>query len=174
MVYPDYAEALHVQGVALGRILKMELKWKEGKRRGRVSKSLRVTLVPVFVAITICLAVISINLFPIWGLQNHVYCELLTPGMTREEVEEVLLQVGPYERWDFPPTVVMIDDVQYFAVFEFEDISTQDMLSLTVGFDVNDRLVWKGMLVGVDVYQSIECPFPVWVSILSWLAILSG
>jgi hypothetical protein len=141
----------------------MELKWK------RAAKSLQVTLVSVFVAITICLVAISINLFPIWTLQNHVYCELLTPGMTREEVEEALLRVGPYKRWDFPPSVVVVDAVQYLTAFEFRDVSTQDMLSLTVGFDVNDRLVWKGMLVGIDVYRSIECPFPVWVSILSWL-----
>lgn len=152
----------------------MELKWKGGKRRERAAKSSQVILVSVFVAITICLVAISINLFSIWTLQNHVYCELLTQGMTREEVEEALLQVGPYERWDFPPTVVMVDDVQYFTAFEFEDAFTKDTLSLTVGFDVNDRLVWKGMSAGVDVYRGIECPFPVWVSILSWLAKLSA
>jgi hypothetical protein len=81
-------------------------------------------------------------------LQNHVYCELLQPGMTRKEVNAALDEVGPHlqgwpEDLGYPAlskratsyNVVLWDNSRFYRDYN---------LDLWLGYDAEGKLAWKG------------------------------
>lgn len=103
-------------------------------------------------------------------LQNHVYCELLQPGMTAEEVSDALNQVGPNKQiwFEDTPYPSLSDKASYYRVVLWDSsrLNFDYDLLLWLGYDANDRLVWKGRdWIDWDKkpveegYDTIECPW---------------
>jgi hypothetical protein len=89
----------------------------------------------------------SIELSQERQLQNHVYCELLTPGMTYEDVDLALLEIGQHIQSsfydDYKPDNAP-SDVDYFkeVIWISLDVWQRETLRTGLGYDENDRLVW--------------------------------
>jgi hypothetical protein len=81
-------------------------------------------------------------------LQNHVYCELLQSGMTIPEVESALNEVGPHRQMWFQDTPYpsLSEKASYYRVVYWRNwrIELNYNLSLLLGYDTNDQLVWRG------------------------------
>jgi hypothetical protein len=96
------------------------------------------------------------------AFQNHVYCELLTLGMTASEVDNALLAVGPHRQLGFgtesPKTEV--NDFDYFRAVSFADSAVESKydLGLGLGYDKNNQLVWVSKYTGPDGFKTIDCP----------------
>jgi len=84
--------------------------------------------------------------------RHYIFCELLKPGMTREEVDDVLLQIGPYNKRTF-----ILDENRihiYFESFIQNLIVGQD---LTLLFNNN---IYKGATITVhvsDIVAPVVC-----------------
>jgi hypothetical protein len=104
-------------------------------------------------------------------LQNHVYCELLQPGMTRKEVNAALDKVGSHlQGWpeDLAYPALSKQATSYDVVLWDNSRLYRDYnLDLWLGYDVEGKLVWKGregpsyistahLEQGID---TIECPW---------------
>lgn len=103
-------------------------------------------------------------------LQNRVYCELLQPGMTTKEVDAALNQIGPHQRaWfeDVPYPALSAQATSYdWVVWTNDDDDLFHKLNLWLGFDADDRLVWKGRYISglgkvpfEEEFAAIECPW---------------
>jgi hypothetical protein len=96
------------------------------------------------------------------SVQNHVYCELLQPGMTQEEVTTALEEIGPlYQRpidgW--PSRYQRKDGGEYRIIYWKEsDVELRYSLWLWVGYDKNGKLDWKGRYTSGDL-MDIQCPW---------------
>jgi hypothetical protein len=108
--------------------------------------------------------------------QNHVYCELLHPGMTFDEVSTALNQADSHMQVWFQdePYPSLSDKASYYRVVWWDNyrLDTDYDLSLWLGYDANDQLVWKGR-DWVDWskkpieegYDTIECPWTFYQSV---------
>jgi hypothetical protein len=103
-------------------------------------------------------------------LQNHVYCELLRPDMTIPEVEQALNEIGPHRQMWFQDTPYpsLFEKASYYRVVDWDSYSLDAIhdLSLWLGYDANDRLVWIGRyLSGMgsapieERLAAIQCPW---------------
>ena len=94
-------------------------------------------------------------------LHTHVYCELLTPGMTVDEVNAALSTLSPAAQMDLPyiPETAS-GDVQHFRTVFWDDSDYEwnNRLFVGLGYDANDNLVWKTIRVGVRSYAAVNCP----------------
>jgi hypothetical protein len=94
------------------------------------------------------------------SIQNHVYCELLQPGMTEEEVSRALNEIGPHSQARFDDYFPMPEGVSYYRAIYWHDrdVERKYDLWLWVGYDKDGKLVWKGRstLPGIT---AIECPW---------------
>lgn len=88
-----------------------------------------------------------------WNRQSyHVYCELLTPGISLSEVEKRLSSVGPYS--------ISVDsdyDDDYYYYVRFQDAMT----AISVGymllvFDKDDRLVGAFRNTSLSDWSQVE------------------
>ncbi|HSD82547.1 MAG TPA: hypothetical protein VLG46_01735 [Anaerolineae bacterium] len=81
-------------------------------------------------------------------MQSRVYCELLRPGMTFEEVESALNEMGDhYQAWfQDVPYPALSEKASYYRVVYWRSsrLEVNYDLSLQLGYDGSNRLVWKG------------------------------
>jgi hypothetical protein len=102
------------------------------------------------------------------SVQNHVYCELLKPGMSEEEVSQAMNEVGPHLEARLDGYFPLPEGVAYYRNIRWRDhrFELNYDLSLWVGYDANGELVWRGrewadlsggsLQSGVD---TIQCPW---------------
>ena len=95
--------------------------------------------------------------------QNHVYCEILQPGMSIVEVEDVLTkEVGPFIHAtlgnDVPDETP--ENVDSFRIAHFENSVIEDKynLWLGLGYDQDSQLVWISRLTN-NGYVQVNCPW---------------
>jgi hypothetical protein len=121
-------------------------------------------------AATVVATNILISQIHITQMQNHVYCELLHPGMTFEEAEGALNEIGPHRQvWfqDVPYPTLSEQASFYRAVYWDNYRLDRDYdLSLWLGYDENDQLVWRGRYwlnpnkkSLEESFDTIECPW---------------
>jgi hypothetical protein len=95
------------------------------------------------------------------SLHNHVYCELLTPGMTVPEVNAALstLSTAGQTDWHKIPETAS-NQVKRFrtVVWDDFDLEWNNRLHVGLGYDIGDRLVWKSIRVGVTSFVTVDCP----------------
>lgn len=102
-----------------------------------------------------------------WAFRNHVYCEMLRPGMTQTEVMVALKEYGVQGQfpwaWEFedPDSVKAV----LFTEPYFDDFEIEYRLNLILGYDSNGALVAVGRRnIDRDTYKitasTIECPLP--------------
>jgi hypothetical protein len=91
-----------------------------------------------------------------WNRQSyHVYCELLTPGISLSEAEKRLSSVGPYS--------ISVDsdyEDDYYYYVSFQDTMT----SISVGymllvFDKDDRLVGAFRNTSLSDWSEADCQY---------------
>ena len=113
------------------------------------------------------------------NVQNHVYCELLQPGMTPGEVTEALSEIAPLRQAIFddradPAIEKMPDIVSSWVWINWEKsqpAAAYDLFGLFIGYDTNDRLVWLGRLwsdskqTPRDGFDTIACPWTLYNSL---------
>jgi len=95
------------------------------------------------------------------SFQNHVYCELLKPGMTYAEVDNALAEIGPHLQAHLETIFPKTESVDYesFRVVRFEGaIETKYNLSLGLGYDENDRLLWVAKFGLPSGFEIVQCP----------------
>jgi hypothetical protein len=92
--------------------------------------------------------------------QNHVYCELLQPGMTEEEVSRMLDEIGPHAQARGDGFFPLPKGVSYYRNIYWRDgdIEWNYHLWLWVGYDKDGKLVWKGRST-LPGMTAIECPW---------------
>jgi len=111
-----------------------------------------------------------VNHIRIAQVQNHVYCELLQPGMTFDEVDTALNEVGPHMQGWFEDTLypsISEKATRYDVVFWDNSRIERDYdLSLWLGYDANNQLVWTGRHWSdfdkrphEEGYDTITCPW---------------
>lgn len=78
--------------------------------------------------------------------QNHIYCELLQPGMTEQEVGQALNEIGAHTQLKVDGIFPLPDGVSYYrAIFWNEPLNPMRYpVGLFVGYDMAGKLVWKG------------------------------
>jgi hypothetical protein len=133
--------------------------------------------VAVISSATIVLANIFVMQIRTAQLQNHVYCELLQPGMTRKEVNAALDEVGPHlQGWpeDLGYPALSKQATSYNVVLWDNSRLYRDYnLDLWLGYDAEGKLVWKGregpnyisaahLEQGID---TITCPWTFYQSV---------
>jgi hypothetical protein len=108
---------------------------------------------PLLVVAAISVAFITlstafVNHIRIAQVQNHVYCELLQPGMTSTEVDTALNELGPHWQVWFEDALYpsIFEKATHYRVVEWDNARTERDydLSLWLGYDANDQLVWTG------------------------------
>lgn len=91
-----------------------------------------------------------------WNRQSyHVYCELLTPGISLSEAEKRLSSVGPYS---ISVDTDYEDDYYYYVSFQ------DTMTSIYVGymllvFDKDDRLVGAFRNTSLSDWSEVDCQY---------------
>jgi hypothetical protein len=107
-------------------------------------------------------------------LQNHIYCEVLQLGMTHKEVSIALNEVSPQTHvwFEDTPYPALSEKATYYRVIYWDNyyLDRNYDLSLWLGYDASDRLVWRGRFwsaknlpeEGVD---TIECPWTFYQSV---------
>lgn len=102
-----------------------------------------------------------------WAFRNHIYCEVLQPGMTQTEVTtalseyEMLGQVSTSYGFDMPGT----GKIESFTIPYFKDSELRYRLNLVLGYDSNNTLVAVGRedmnpANYALTVSAIECPLP--------------
>jgi hypothetical protein len=103
------------------------------------------------------------------SVQNHIYCELLHPEMTQEEVTTALKEIGPlYQRTTggLPSQYQRKDGGEYRFIFWREsDVELRYRLWLWVGYDKNGKLDWVGRDSLSDGLVPIQCPWTFYQSV---------
>jgi hypothetical protein len=129
-------------------------------------------LVAVAAISTVVVVVVNIVVLQIRTaqMQNHIYCEVLQLGMTNEEVTAALDKVGPQKQVWFQDTPYpsLFDKASYYRVVWWGNyrFDFNNNLSLWLGYDANDQLVWRGRF-WLDTsnehyeegYDTITCPW---------------
>jgi hypothetical protein len=96
-------------------------------------------------------------------MQNHVYCELLQPGMTQEEVKIALEAIGPLYQVqvdDWEPRYKRENGGEYRIIYWKEsNVELKYDLWLWVGYDKNGKLDWRGRYSVPNGLKPIECPW---------------
>jgi hypothetical protein len=100
-----------------------------------------------------------------WVFRNHVYCEVLRPGMTQSQVTTALKEYGAQGQFAWGDRFVRLGMLQAasFTKPYFADDELEYRLSLVLGYDSNKTLVAVGRedLDGFTLTASaIECPLP--------------
>jgi hypothetical protein len=94
------------------------------------------------------------------SVQNHVYCELLQPGMTEEEVSRAMNEIGPHIQARLDGYFPLPEGVTFYRNIRWRD-SRHELtyfFSLWVGYDAAGKLVWKGR-EWLDGADTIQCPW---------------
>ena len=102
-----------------------------------------------------------------WAFRNHVYCEVLRPGMTQPEVTAALREYGAQGQFprefgfDGPGT----EKATSFTEPYFDDFEIEYRLNLVLGYDSDNTLVAVGRRnIHRGNYKittsAIECPLP--------------
>lgn len=103
------------------------------------------------------------------SMQNHVYCELLQPGMTQEEVTTSLQEVGQLYQVqvdDWGPRYQRKDGGKYRIIYWHEsDVEMKYDLWLWVGYDRNGKLDWRGRYSSPVTLTPINCPWTFYRSV---------
>ncbi len=81
------------------------------------------------------------------SFQNHVYCELLAPGMTYKDVNSALEEIDQYTQVSLGEGVIPENapsDVDYYRVIWWNalDIEQKHDLRIGLGYNNNDQLTW--------------------------------
>jgi hypothetical protein len=100
------------------------------------------------------------------SVQNHVYCELLQPGMTEEEVSRAMNEIGPHIQARLDGYFPLPEGVTYYRNIRWRD-SRHELtyfFSLWVGYDAAGKLVWKGR-EWLDGADTIRCPWTFYQSV---------
>jgi len=117
------------------------------------------------ISITFALALVQAR--QEWAFRNHIYCEVLRPGMTQSEVTTALKEYGARGQFDgeygfkVPGSVKSLS----FTAPYFDDSEMEYRLNLILGYDSNGALVAVGRrnidLANYRISASaIECPLP--------------
>ncbi len=80
---------------------------------------------------------------PVAQFQNHIYCEVLQPGMSLYEVSQALDKIGPNYRFDVPKgTTPHAPGVSYYQAVIWKNIrfDVRYDLSLQIGFTTESKL----------------------------------
>ncbi|HSD83122.1 MAG TPA: hypothetical protein VLG46_04660, partial [Anaerolineae bacterium] len=123
-----------------------------------------VSMIGMFVAITVA------GQIAVASRQNHIYCELLQPGMTEQEVSQALNEIGAHTQLKVDDLFPLPDGVSYYRTIFWDGVLDPKRypLGLFVGYDTASKLVWKGrywtdwdparspLTSGVD---TISCPW---------------
>lgn len=118
----------------------------------------------------IMLSTAFVNHIRIAQVQNHVYCELLQPGMTSTEVDIALNELGPHWQVWFEDVLYpsIFEKATHYRVVEWDNsrIERDYDLSLWLGYDADNRLVWSGRYWSdfdkrpyEEGYDTITCPW---------------
>ncbi len=93
-----------------------------------------------------------LSVTPDWEMvANYAYCDLLPLGITKQEIENTLVLVGPYQ-WQK-------DSLHPYYTVYFDDYFTRTALGdLYLVFDSNDRLTEKLKWIGLGETTPINCP----------------
>jgi hypothetical protein len=99
-----------------------------------------------------------------WAFRNHVYCELLKPGMTKTEVDVALEPLGLRHQINWGREILQgptIPQVDMFTEPTFDSPDIEYGLRLVLGYDDKDQLVVVGRRGYLsDDYEPVECPLP--------------
>jgi len=100
-----------------------------------------------------------------WAFRNHIYCEVLRPGMTQAEVTMALKEYGARGQFAWDHRFARLGTMQAasFTKPYFADDELEYRLSLVLGYDSNKTLVAVGRedLDGFTITASaIDCPLP--------------
>ena len=97
-----------------------------------------------------------------WAFRNHVYCEVLHPGMTQSEVTTALSEYGARGQipWEYSIDGPGTGKAVSFTEPYFHDYEIEYRLNLVLGYDVNKRLVAVGHKDLIYTSSVIECPLP--------------
>ncbi len=97
-----------------------------------------------------------------WAFRNHVYCEVLQPGMTQSEVIAALSEYGARGQipWEYSIDGPGTEKAVSFTEPYFHDYEIEYRLRLVLGYDVNKRLVAVGHTDLIYTSSVIECPLP--------------
>ncbi len=118
----------------------------------------------------IILSMVFLGHLRIAQVQQHVYCELLRSDMTFDEVETALNEFGPHRQvWfeDTPYPSISEKATRYNVVYwDNSRIDVNYDLSLWLGYDANNKLVWMGRYwydfnkhPSEEGYDTITCPW---------------
>jgi hypothetical protein len=103
------------------------------------------------------------------SVQNHVYCELLQPGMPKEEVTTALKEIGQHYQVpvsDWSPRYQRKDGGEYRVIYWHEsNVELKYDLWLWVGYDKNGKLDWRGRYSSPVTLTAIECPWTFYQSV---------
>ena len=102
-----------------------------------------------------------------WAFRNHVYCEVLRPGMTQTEVTTALKEYGVQGQftWDWNVEESGMEEATSFTRPYFYDFDQEYRLNLILGYDSNSTLVTVGRqnfdrITYKITASAIECPLP--------------
>ncbi len=109
----------------------------------------------------------SVSAYQLYSLQNHVYCDTLQPGMTFNEVQNVLDKIGEntlikadsnINPDEFKAAHEITPTYYWVVFFETNDEKVQTALSgKGFGFDANNKLIWVSTFSG-SVIQCSKLP----------------
>jgi hypothetical protein len=100
-----------------------------------------------------------------WAFRNHLYCEVLKPGMTRTEVDaglgeyDLSFQLNLEHEFEGPGA----ENVSEFTMPRFKDRKSVLNMELVLGYDSADKLMMVGqwdLSVRDMTYLPVECPLP--------------
>ena len=101
--------------------------------------------------------------------QNHVYCELIKPGMTQDELRSSLAEIDQFVLLDFGERFGSPQDgASYYRTVDWKaaNIEWDYDLWLTLGFNKEDKVVWEAREQIASDFTStlkiIHCPWTVY------------
>lgn len=106
-------------------------------------------------------AIAAVQVRQVWAFRNHIYCELLMPGLPKAEVDAALKPIGlqfqvNWEREELhgPPIARAVA----FTTPRFDTPEVEYGLRLVLAYDNEQKLVLVGREFGIHNYEPVECP----------------
>jgi len=100
--------------------------------------------------------------------QNHVYCDLVKPGMSKSEIDNALLEIGePRQFIENDPSSYGrlpsegLQNIAFYRIVYWKEsrVELNYNLWLWLGYNAADHLVWAGRQTAAGDVVTIRCPW---------------